>query len=104
MPTPAPPPAQIGVKSQLGGATAQLSLFLGNKASEALAQVVLAVPPSPAFALQLGPVPAVLEPKKQVLPGRRVVGWWMCVCVVGWGELPGRCVERLVVLSECGWG
>lgn len=29
-------------------------------------QVVLAVAPNPAFALELGPVPAVLEPKKQV--------------------------------------
>lgn len=29
-------------------------------------QVVLAVAPNPAFALDLGPVPAVLEPKKQV--------------------------------------
>lgn len=57
---------QIGIKSQLAGATVQLSLFLGNKHSDPLQQVVLSVPPSPAFAFQLGPVPTVLEPKKQV--------------------------------------
>lgn len=57
---------QIGVKSQLGGTSMQLSLFLGNKHSETLQQVVLGVPPNPAFAFQLGPLPTVLEPKKQV--------------------------------------
>lgn len=34
-----------------------------------VAQVVLAVAPNPAFALELGPVPAVIEAKKQVNPG-----------------------------------
>ena len=32
-------PPQIGVKSQLSGATVRLALFLGNKAGEALTQV-----------------------------------------------------------------
>lgn len=54
------------MKSQLGGATARLSLFLGNKHGEALTGLTLAVPPCPGFALELGPLPASLEPKKQV--------------------------------------
>lgn len=57
---------QVGVKSQLSGSTVRLALFLGNKAAESLTQVVLAVAPNPAFALELGPVPAVIEAKKQV--------------------------------------
>jgi hypothetical protein len=56
----------VGLKSQLGGAGVQLTLFLGNKAGEALQGVALVVPPNPAFALQLGSVPQQLEPKKQV--------------------------------------
>ena len=56
----------MGVKSQLLGASAQLTLFLGNKHGEALQQVVLALPPNPAFAYDMGPVPQQLEPKKQV--------------------------------------
>jgi hypothetical protein len=47
----------------------QLTFFLGNKHSEALQQLVLVVPPSPAFAFELGPVPHSLEPKKQVGEG-----------------------------------
>ncbi|PRW60941.1 AP-2 complex subunit alpha-1-like [Chlorella sorokiniana] len=57
---------QVGIKSQLSGSTVRLALFLGNKAAESLTQVVLAVAPNPAFALELGPAPAVLEAKKQV--------------------------------------
>jgi hypothetical protein len=57
---------QIGIKSQPAGASVQLSFFLGNKHSEALQQLVLVVPPSPAFAFELGPVPHSLYPKKQV--------------------------------------
>lgn len=64
---------QVGIKSQVAGPTVQLVLFLGNKHSEALQQVVLVAPPSPAFAFQMGPVPQQLEPKKQV-------GWRACSC------------------------
>lgn len=32
-------PSQVGIKSQLSGATVQLALFLGNKGGEALTQV-----------------------------------------------------------------
>ena len=63
---PTPSPHQIGVKSQLSAGSVQLSLFLGNKGGEALQALVLAAPPTPAFALQLGPVPEVLDAKKQV--------------------------------------
>ena len=64
---------QVGIKSQVSPGSVQLSLFLGNKHGEALQQLVLVVPPSPAFAFELGPVPPVLEPRKQV--GGWLAGW-----------------------------
>jgi hypothetical protein len=57
---------QVGVKSHYQGASGQISLYFGNKHSEALQRVVCNVPPTPAFLFQLGAVPAVIEPKKQV--------------------------------------
>lgn len=68
----------MGLKLNLSGSGGQLSIFLGNKGGELLQGLVCTVPPSPAFALQLGATPAVLEPKKQVggavVEQERVVG------------------------------
>jgi hypothetical protein len=58
---------QIGVKMSEAGASCQLGLYLGNKASEALLNLVIAVPPSPALALSLNDVPTVLDAKRQML-------------------------------------
>lgn len=60
------PYLQIGLKLNLSGSGGQLGIFLGNKSGEQLQRLVCTVPPSPVFSLQLGPVPAALEPKKQV--------------------------------------
>lgn len=62
------------MKSLYQGASGQLSLYFGNKSTEPLARVVCAVPPAPAFLFQLGAVPAVIEPKKQVSARWQ---WWL---------------------------
>lgn len=51
---------------QFQGATGQLMVFLGNKGDEPLQRLVCSVPPSAQFSFQQGPVPTVLEPKKQI--------------------------------------
>ncbi len=57
----------MGVKQAFQGPTGQVQLFLGNKsATLALGRLVCAVPPLPSFAVQLGHVPPMLEPLKQV--------------------------------------
>ncbi len=58
--------AQVGVKMQFQGPHGQLMLFLGNKAEAPLQRIICAVPPSQQFAFQQGPVPAGLDPKKQI--------------------------------------
>lgn len=58
------------MKSQYQGGSGQISLYFGNKHTEALTRLVCNVPPTPAFLFQLGAVPTVIEAKKQVcLPG-----------------------------------
>lgn len=58
---------QVGVKQGFQGASGQMQLFLGNKSSEVtLTRIVCAVPPQPAFSVQMAPVPQQLEPLKQV--------------------------------------
>jgi len=57
---------QVGLKASFMGPHGQLVLFLGNKSPAPLTGVVFAVPPVPQLAFQLGPVPPVIEPKKQV--------------------------------------
>ncbi|GAB4815001.1 hypothetical protein N2152v2_002047 [Parachlorella kessleri] len=61
------PYLQVGVKSHYQGSSGQISLYFGNKHTEPLQRLVCNVPPAPAFLFQLGAVPAVLEPKKQVM-------------------------------------
>jgi AP-2 complex subunit alpha len=64
------PNLQVGVKmtTESGSAHVKLDLYLGNKNQHgnALARLVCATPPSPAFALALGAPPLVLEPGRQV--------------------------------------
>ncbi len=57
---------QVGLKSSFIGPHGQLVLFLGNKSPASLTSVVVAVPPVPQLAFQLGPVPHLIEAKKQV--------------------------------------
>ena len=57
---------QVGLKSSFLGPHGQLVLFLGNKSPASLTSVVVAVPPVPQLAFQLGPVPHVIESRKQV--------------------------------------
>jgi len=56
----------VGVKMQFQGSQGQLALFLGNKGDAELERLVCALPPVPQFAFQVGPVPRLLEPKKQI--------------------------------------
>jgi len=51
---------------QFQGSQGQLALFLGNKGDAELERLVCALPPVPQFAFQVGPVPRLLEPKKQI--------------------------------------
>ena len=64
---------QVGLKMTPGGTDGgsshvRVDLYLGNKNpnGHALARLVCATPPSPAFALALGAPPLVLEPGRQV--------------------------------------
>lgn len=64
------PNLQIGVKmsTESGSSHVKVDLYLGNKnaSGNALARLVCATPPSPAFALALGAPPLILEPGRQV--------------------------------------
>lgn len=64
------PNLQVGVKmtSESGSSHVKVDLYLGNKNAygNALARLVCATPPSPAFALALGAPPLILEPGRQV--------------------------------------
>lgn len=51
---------------QFQGSQGQLMLFLGNKGDVPLQRMICTVPPSAQFAFQQGPVPATLDPKKQI--------------------------------------
>lgn len=51
---------------QFQGSQGQLMFFFGNKGDSLLERLICVVPPSGQFAFQQGPVPAQLEPKKQV--------------------------------------
>lgn len=56
------------MKQGFQGASGQMQLFLGNKSADVtLTRVVCNVPPQPAFSMHMAPVPAQLEPLKQVL-------------------------------------
>lgn len=58
---------QIGLKSQYQGSTGQISLYFGNKHTEALSGVTCNVPSVPTFLLQVGEVPSEIDAKKQVM-------------------------------------
>jgi AP-2 complex subunit alpha len=64
------PNLQVGVKmtTESGSSQVKIDLYLGNKNpyGNALARLVCATPPSPAFALALGAAPLILEPGRQV--------------------------------------
>lgn len=51
---------------QFQGAQGQLVFFFGNKGDAALERLICVVPPSGQFTFQQGPVPPLLEPKKQI--------------------------------------
>jgi hypothetical protein len=56
----------VGVKSQFQGFQGQLTFFFGNKSDAPLERLRFIVPPAQQFVFQQGPVPATLEPKKQI--------------------------------------
>ena len=58
----------MGLKASYGGPHGQLMLFFGNKSTTPLSRVVVALPPVPQLAFQLGAVPLVIEAKKQARP------------------------------------
>jgi len=91
----------VGVKQGFQGPSGQLQLYLGNKSDATLGRLICAVPPQPAFALQLGFVPPAIEPKKQVggldytgrVASRASEGLhdeWYCCMVTAAAELPGH--------------
>ena len=67
----------MGVKSHYQGSSGQLSLYFGNKHTGPLQRVVANVPPAPAFLFQLGLVPALIEPKKQVRASTTCACMWV---------------------------
>lgn len=61
------PYLQVGLRITATGPSAQVGMFLGNKAGQALERLVCAVPPAPAFTLALGSAPTVIEAGKQIM-------------------------------------
>ncbi|GAB4816915.1 hypothetical protein N2152v2_003961 [Parachlorella kessleri] len=58
---------QVGMRSSYQGPSGQISLCLNNKHTRPLQRLVCNVRPTPALSLQLGPVPADLEPRQEVV-------------------------------------
>jgi len=57
---------QIGVKADYQKAQGRIMLFLGNKHTAELSNVVLSIPPIPAYRIQLGSVPTSIAAQAQV--------------------------------------